>query len=165
MVHSSKYSSIAVYERPPTIACTHCMLVKASWTDYCCLVWLGTSWYRHGARSLMQFPWTHRTSQNRANRPSPIAAYVEAQNNAYTLGAVLIGSSLYALSWSVFCNHSHRVCSVKPWSFKSLMLRLPNCVGLQTVSQATIHLPLTEASLPAHRNFWQNGVYLLPSPC
>jgi hypothetical protein len=102
--------------------------------------------------SLMESPLSQLSTQNKVYLPSPITVNVDALKNAWTSKQVLIGNRLQAHSLSVFYSHNHLACSA--YSLRSVTPRPPRFVGLHTVSQATMHLPLTEASCPAQKNLW-----------
>uniref|UniRef100_A0ACD5VYN3 Uncharacterized protein n=1 Tax=Avena sativa TaxID=4498 RepID=A0ACD5VYN3_AVESA len=116
----------------------------------CCR--LGMQLYRSGAISLMERPWSQRSSQNSSFSPLPMFIMVEAWNRARSSAENCRWRVLHALLSSVRDSHSQRSLSARLCRSRSGMPRPPMEVGRHTCCQLTWQCPPFAASFPAQRN-------------
>ena len=109
---------------------------------------------RAGKRAACASPCSQREVQQEAFRPFPkfitVAALKSAQSSS------LIGSCIpfHGFSLLSHSNHSHLSLGARLKQSRSLMPRPPLGWGMQTLGQATLHLPPVSSPSPAHRNLF-----------
>lgn len=107
--------------------------------------------YTVGAICFGISPWSHVDSQNLAFSPSPSVIVVAAANRFLSLAVHGVGIPTQGLRGSFHSFQSHRSLSALANFLRCRIPRPPSFVGLHAIVHATLHLPPTIWSVPAHR--------------
>ena len=126
-------------------------LVRATTTVRDFLVHLDILSYTAGASSCMRYPISHRPSQKRAVRPSPMVILAAARKSPLASSGMFNLNSTHGLEWSIHYSQSHLVCKVM-FIHRRFGTPSPSAyLGLLNDSHATAHLPPPASSFPHHR--------------